>query len=376
EEIGRLKDDAEEAFMESWAQVIELNESGDNIVSETVDYATGAEILTITYNDGSGDVVIEMRNRDLVRVTVGGVPVECDTQYNTDFILASDGTAIWKIKRFDVNGELAEVIEIKDRYTETIAYTQPEKSAWAAKILEFMTGLPVYDDDNEFMRGFKTAIEVTDKVMGFFSEVVRLYADSFRTDLTPIQAKHVSFWMPFINMLKVANLDALLAGGFGAISAWMVGQGSKIVNCAADVLHAFLAGKGISAVEEELAAGMIISDILTGMISSATTGDAESSLYSIKAIAGAKGVDLNALLVDADALAENDIALVESEYKRHIVMITATTEGTISYLSYGKPLEVSRDEFGLIFRGYILTERDASEGEAVVSDNNLLDLSG
>ncbi|MFA6610526.1 MAG: dockerin type I domain-containing protein, partial [Candidatus Omnitrophota bacterium] len=380
DEVEELSFNAKDQFDSLWTRTVTLPEGSLDVV-KTINYTTSGEMLTLSYNDGNGLVTLNMRNRDLTSVTIGADTIVCDL-HNTKFGYTSDGVSVWRVKKAD-----GSIIQINDLYTGALPTGQgTDQASWIDKIIDRVDAVDFGVLDSvvdEGMRGFKASIMVMDTVMNFFKDVVEAYTLSLQSTFSlagdSAEAKKVAFYMPFVRMLQDVNPDVLLAGGLGPVSAWLVGQGVKIMNCASAVLTNYLMGSGVTTRKESLAAGMIISDILSGLISSGTTGEVETSLYSIKAIARAKGANLNAIKIDMDDIATGDlpaVALTEVDYRRHVVSITAITSDTVTYVSDGKTITASKDDFANIYKGYILTGRALTSADTVVDEVKLLDLSG
>ena len=96
----------------------------------------------------------------------------------------------------------------------------------------------------------------------------------------------------------------------------------------------------------------------------------ESSLYSIKAIAKAKGVNMTALRLDIYSMVSGDlpaIALIETGYVPHIVLVTELTQdGKVKYISSGKEVVMDKAAFARIYKGFALVNRQAACSRASI----------
>ncbi|MDD5422947.1 MAG: cysteine peptidase family C39 domain-containing protein, partial [Candidatus Omnitrophica bacterium] len=205
------------------------------------------------------------------------------------------------------------------------------------------------------------------------------------TELTQAEAAKASYYMPIVLALKSLNPSVLVSGGLENVLEWLVNQGPRIVNCAAQVFQQYIAQPGVAGIsvpQEKLAASMVITDILSGLISSGSSGELTTSLYALKAVADSYGIALNAFNVSAEdlnAVFSPAIALVETGYRSHMVMITQVTDTTITYIDplVGEtPVSMTRADFGKIYEGYILSTKAPAQADHVIRDSTLRVLSG
>ncbi|MGB2630705.1 MAG: dockerin type I repeat-containing protein, partial [Candidatus Omnitrophota bacterium] len=335
-------------------------------------------------------MILTMKNRKLVSIedTVLAETIEA-ALHNTVFRLASDGSMVWTVERPD-----GSVIRVRDNYTGvyTGAYSTAQALAglpeWSRKIMDFAEGIDLSELEGEHTESFRDFVMVarlTEAVQDFFAQVVQAYQYSLMETLDQAQKEHLEYYAPLVRMLLAVNPLILLTGGIGAISSWLVSQGSKITNCAIKALLGYFEGAAITAEVERLAAAAIISDIAAGLITPAVVGDIETSLFTMKAIAAAKGVTLHGVETDMASLSARDtlghmpaIAVIEERFMNHIVLVESVTAETVTYVSGGVQFEEPAGEFGKKFLGYILSTEPAMEiyGEKALTDADMMAIYG
>ncbi|MBF0217651.1 MAG: hypothetical protein HQL30_11745, partial [Candidatus Omnitrophica bacterium] len=366
---------AVESFEAGWVKTFEISPSGDFSVN------VSGDTITITMSDPSNghDIEFVLRNRELVKITdkVSGLRTDVDG-YNSVFTLSSDGASVWRVTMSD-----GSVVAFKDAYTVSITDLSLATREWIGKIQNYAEGVDLTAVENEAspaLKDYMFVVKVAEAVSDFFGKVAKAYQYGFKTVLLPEERSELEFYRPFINMLKAANPIALATGGLTAITSWLISQGSKITNCAVKALAGYYEATGKTAVSKERMAIMsVISDVLTGLITPLSTGELETTLFTLKSEAAANGVRLKGLATDVPLLSVHDmpvIAVIEEAFMRHIVMLTAVTTTSVTYVSNGASITATKEDFTKLFKGYILSAGSPVAGEKEIDDSGLMAISG
>ncbi|MCK4851949.1 MAG: hypothetical protein KAS86_02435, partial [Candidatus Omnitrophica bacterium] len=390
-------------FKQDWVTPFILEADGTaaagSYSSLTADYSTsttpaGNAILSVTIVDpeNNHDMEFRLKDRKLVSVTdkTEAVTVETDS-HNTSFMISSDGSSIWTVDMPDGSG-----VVLYDRYTAQSTYSMPEgMPEWSWKLTEFVGAFDSSELEGEYTESFRNNIlvkKVMEGVTEFFSRVVQAYQYALQEQISAQEQEEIEYYMPFVQMLEMTNPMILVSGGIGSIASWIVAQGAHITNCAMKSLLGYFEGQDVTLdTEERISVSAVISDVLFGLITPASVGEIETTMFTLKSIAAASGITLHGVRTGLDGMAGRQmpvIALVEEAMQNHMVLVRSVedidgdghvdVDEKVTYVSDGMEITVSGSAFREKFRGCVLSPEpaDAFSGGLEMTDEDLMKIAG
>ncbi|MDD3089369.1 MAG: hypothetical protein PHT95_05440, partial [Candidatus Omnitrophica bacterium] len=196
--------------------------------------------------------------------------------------------------------------------------------------------------------------DITARISAFFNDVKAVYDDGYGDETL----------LSMGTMLAVTNPGMLTDMGISTVSSWLLTQGARIVNCAAKALIGLFTLKNVPEEAQDIAASAIIADILTGVITEATSGDLATSLYTAARLSEVKGLPLIGLETDLDSIKGINppfIAVIEEEGAGHMVLVKKVTDTAVVYESDGVITAKSYQDFKAVFSGVTLVAKDVIE---------------
>ncbi|MFC1643912.1 S8 family serine peptidase, partial [Candidatus Omnitrophota bacterium] len=374
-----------EDFALGWTTDFILGADGAGFTASSYTTASGNVILTVTIDNPQNGHQMEfkLRDRELVSITDNTEPftVEVNSR-NAAFVVGSDGGSIWMVDMPD-----GSIVRVYDHYTaQATANLSAGVPEWSWKVTDFVMAFDFSELEGAYTESFRDFImvkKIAEGVTAFFGEVLQAYQYALQEEVSIEEQGKVEYYRPFIEMLKTTNPIILAAGGIGQVASWIVSQGANITNCAMKSLLGYFEAQGGVTMDtkEQMATSAVISDILTGVVSPASVGEIETTMFTLKAIAGANGIQLHGVRTDLDALAGQtmpSIALIEESMQRHIVLVTAVTLTEVTYISDGAQKTESAEAFSEKFQGCVLSsdEADTLAGQTELTDEELMILAG
>ena len=146
---------------------------------------------------------------------------------------------------------------------------------------------------------------------------------------------------------QITSMSSIIANGVNGVISWLKKAATGTINAISGSFGYLLATTGAAYVQYEMLANVILVDLLTGGINSASpSGALQTTAFALITAAGLVGVQLGGFAASwLDGLANNTIAVVSQAGKTAYLFIKSKTIDKITYMLNGREIAESQAEF-------------------------------
>ncbi|MBI5410064.1 MAG: hypothetical protein HZA14_11915 [Nitrospirae bacterium] len=150
------------------------------------------------------------------------------------------------------------------------------------------------------------------------------------------------------------------------ILEWLRTRNMHMGESAFGPLRELLKSNGIDVPEEQLAAEVIVEDIISGVINPTTEGELMLSLNALDKVAGLHGLETGSYKAAFDALPQGEFIAWINE--NHYVLVKSIADGKVTYFDRsigenGSEITMNLEEFRAIYSGVILSAEEYQQSD-------------